>query len=309
MEKGIVIYMSERLIVERILRMVPNCTITFENGNCVGVDLTNKNCIFEGLIRNYSNKDKEEIVKLISKLPSLKIINLRKNKLLNIPDFDLSKTEFLNLGSNYLKKVRIYGERLIYLDLSVNELDEAPVLNCKNLNILKFHKNNIKMLPDYSDLQSLEFLNLYLNRMNQIPEFIWKLVNLKFFSWGVSSIKEISPNIKNLKNLKWLSLVANKISYLPEELCGLRKLAGMRLHKNEIKELPMDFGKLQNLRLLTLYQNKLTRLPFSFSELKFEKLNIANNPLSLEYREIAKKTCYQWFVDELGSEFFMRSYN
>jgi internalin A len=301
--------MSERSIIEKILKMVPNCSITFEGDRCAGVDLTSSNCIFEGLIRNYSNKDKEEIVKLIAELPSLKTINLRKNRLQKIPGFDLSRTEFLNLGSNYLKKVNIHGEKLLYLDLSVNELEEAPVLNCKNLVTLKLHKNHIKELPDYSHLQSLEFLNLYLNRMNKIPEFTWQLGNLKFFSWGISSIKEIPTNVKNLHNLNWLSLVANKITCLPEELCNLKSLIGLRLHKNEIERLPENFGKLQNLKSLTLYQNKLTCLPSSFSELKFEKLNIADNPLPFEYREIAKKTCSHWFVDELGSDFFIRSYN
>lgn len=275
------VILSQTIMIGKLKTLVPGITFKFRNNDCIGIILTDSNYIYHGLIRHYSNSEKETILNLISKIETLEYLDLRKNCLGILPDLSHLNLKYLDLASNYLGIFPTWINNLVnleFLNLGVNEINFIPEINLINLKTLKLHKNNIVKLPNLGDLYNLKFLNLYLNKIKNIPDFVFRLINLEYFSWGISSIKVLSGQIGKLINLKWLSLVINKLEYLPDSFCELTNLIGIRLHKNYLRELPKNIGNLINLEQLTVYDNKIEKLPESFSNLKkLRKLNLAKN--------------------------------
>ena len=286
-------------IVEKLKKIIPNAKFEFENERCTSIDLTDDNYIFHGLIRNYSDTSKKEIIQYISKFQNLKKLNLRKNKLLQIPDFDLYNLEFLDLGSNYLKKTPIFfkNSNLKYLNLGVNELKEIPEWfnDFSNLETIKLHKNKLNSINNIDNCKKIKFFNIYFNLIKKIPDFIWNYKKVEFFSWGISGITQISDKIANWENLNWLSLVSNKLETIPDCICFLKNIKGLRLHKNKIKYLPENIGLLDKLEQLTLYNNQIKNLPESFKYLKLKKLNIARNKFEKKPILYSDWLCYNDF--------------
>lgn len=236
------------------------------------------NSLFGGTIRH------DRDISGLEKLEGLKYLDLRKNRLGKLPDLGhLTDLEYLDLSSNYMGGFPIWIKnlrKLKYLSVGVNEIECLPdFIGEFEFTTLKLHKNSIKYIPELNP--SIKFLNLYLNKA-KFPN-ISKLVNLEFFSWGVSSLKDIS-SIMALQNLRWLSLVANQIREIPDDICNWKHIIGMRLHKNKIERLPDNIGNLKTLKQLTLYQNNLKNLPKSFYDLDLEKLNLKYN----EFSEVPK---------------------
>ena len=151
-------------ILKQIQRLVGcNFNYKIEDGKCVEVSLNDANYIYQGLIRNHTYKDKQNILELISKLKNLKKLDLRRNKLDNLPASieNLENLIFLDIGSNYLKEIPDFigdFKKLEYLNISVNELTKCPTLFYKLPNIKKLllHKNKFRTLDD--SIQTLEKL-------------------------------------------------------------------------------------------------------------------------------------------------------
>ena len=185
--------MSDRDIVAKILSFAPDATFQFDGDVCTYAKLNNKNNIFYGSIR--TKKNKPEIIHLISKLKSLQYLDLRKNRLNEIPDLGLQKLVHLDLASNYLKIVPnwIRKNNLTFLNLGVNNLEIIPewISEFDELTVLKLHKNKLTDISPIQTCKKVKFLNLYLNKMKEIPEFIWKFNDVEFFSWGLSEIIEL----------------------------------------------------------------------------------------------------------------------
>ena len=274
--------MKDREIVSKILKMVPSASFNFHNDCCVSLKLTNEDNIFFGLIRHYSPTQKNEIIRLIQNLSSLKVLDLRKNRLGKIDDLSSCPLEELDIGSNYIGELPVWLRNmptLKTLNIGVNELKKIPdwLPDLTNIETLKMHKNHLKELPDLSTMKKISYLNLYLNQWKNFPKFIWDC-DLEGFAWGISGIKEIPPQIGRWKNLKWLLFVGNKIERLPNEICSLTKLINLKLHKNHLKELPEKFGEIVELNELILHTNELEKLPESFNKLKkLKTLNLAKN--------------------------------
>jgi len=273
--------MSDRDIVKKILKYVPKATFEFEEDNCVSAVLTKKDHIHFGLMRSLSLTDKKEVLNLLAKLKSIRVLDLRKNRIGLIPDLGLEMLEHIDLASNYMGQVPewIKNKKLKFLNLGVNEIQELPewINEFTNLEVLKLHKNKIKGFEEISECKKIKFLNLYLNHAKKVPKFIWNFLDVEFFSWGVSGTTRLSEDIINWKNLQWISLVHNKLDSLPESICKLTQLKGIRANKNKISKLPNEIGNLCNLRQLSLYKNELKNLPDSFRMLRLEKLNLSHN--------------------------------
>ena len=273
--------MSDFQIVEEIKKYAPSATFSFENDRCVSGNFTNTNQIFFGSMRTLSNNDKTHVLKLVNSLKSLKFLNLRKNRLCNMPEMFLPNLEHLDLSSNYLGVVPTWVKncKLIYLSLGVNNLVVIPdwIGDMENLQVLKLHKNQLTNVESIKSCNKIKFLNLYLNSIKKFPSFIFNFSDIEFFSWGLSDTEEISEDIGNWKNLQYLSLVANRIKYLPDSICDLNNLIGLRVHKNNLQQLPNNIGNLKNLEQITAYCNNLTFLPDSFSNLRLKKCNLVYN--------------------------------
>ena len=159
---------------------------------------------------------------------------------------------------------------------------------------LKAHKNNISNIGELNS--KIKVLNLYLNKFDFIPSFVWDLSLLEVFSFGMTKIKSISDKIANLKNLNWLTLVTNDLAYLPDSLCDLQKLQGMNFTKNKLNVLPTNIGNLK-IKELSLHSNELEFLPNSFWDLKLNKLNLSSNKLDI--------ACKSKLIDRFGEICFL----
>lgn len=270
--------MLERQIVQSIQKLAP-CQANFEQDHCIELQFVDKLHPYYGTMRH--SKDKKTIFELINKLTSLRTLNFRKCRLEIAPDLDLPNLNHLDLSSNYLGKVPEWIRTLAldYLNLGVNNLMQIPDwFSEQEFKVLKLHKNQITHFPTLKP--TLQFLNLYLNKKPTIPDFVWDLNHLEFFSWGMSNITHIPEEIGSLKNLLWLSFVPNALVEIPKTFALLKKLRGVRFAKNQIQRLPENFGELESLEELTLYDNQIQELPESFYQLSLKKFNIAKNPLS-----------------------------
>ena len=132
--------MSDLDVVSQILKIIPDATFEFQQEKCIVAKITNKSNLFFGCMRNLSNSDKIEVLKLISCLKNIRHLDLRKNRLNKIIDFDLPELEHLDLASNYLSNVPVWikNNNLKFLNLGVNNLINIPdwMSNFKELQVL-----------------------------------------------------------------------------------------------------------------------------------------------------------------------------
>lgn len=218
--------MTDRDVVAAIGRLVPGVRSQFRGDECHALFLTKSDCLLGGLARRLSPADKREVLRLVSLLPHLRLLNLRRNRLGPVPDLGLERLEWLDLGSNYMGAVPDWLRRLPlqYLSLGVNELKFIPDwLGGLPLTTLKLHKNEIANVDAVRPLRALKFLNLYFNRIKPFPEFVFEFPNVRFFSWGVSGLERLPDGVGRWAELRWLSLVANRLTELPGR--GLRPAA------------------------------------------------------------------------------------
>jgi Leucine-rich repeat (LRR) protein len=85
-------------------------------------------------------------------------------------------------------------------------------------------------------LTSLEVLNMYANRIKQIPPQIGNMTKLNDLSLGMNCLTEL-PGNRILEILKG-QLIDHAFS---DEICNLTKLASLRLLNNKIERLPGSF--------------------------------------------------------------------
>ena len=176
--------------VDWIRSRVPKVTSRFEGESCVELRLTDPNSLFYGLIRHFSPVEKAEILDRVCQLRNLKVLDLKKNRLGALPaemGF-LTGLEHLNLSSNCLGVAPEWLSRLRqlrYLNLGMNDLRELPVGICEmeNLEVLRLLKNRIETLSEsFHVVKKLKTLDLYMNKIARIPDFIFSLTEMEYFS-------------------------------------------------------------------------------------------------------------------------------
>lgn len=266
--------------IKRIEELKKLCKFSYnmDGENCTEISFHNED-EFGSTIRR--SLFKKEIIRLVSLMPALKMLNLRKSKLGYIPEMDSRELEFVDLSCNDLESVPDWvtkQRKLRFLNLGANKLKSIPDISELPLEVLKVHKNiEIESLPKMGD--RIKTINLFLlPKIKSIPKDVFDLP-LESLAFGVTEMKHLH-NLASLPLLKWLILVANQMESIPDDICDLNYLEGLWLSKNKLERLPEKFGNLKSLKILALYSNKLTHLPNSFYDLNLKKLNIAKNPLS-----------------------------
>lgn len=275
--------MSDRDILAALERRIGRpFAHTLEGDRCVALDLTSADYLFRGLVRRHSRAEKQEIMALVSRLSGLRMLNLRRNKLFELPESfrNLRELEHLNLGSNYLGHVpaQIRGfSRLTYLHLGNNDITDLPpwIGSFERLEYLTLHKNlKLRSVDVLAGHKTLKTLNLYLISLGSAPGFMYDLTSLVSLTlWNTT----LSDEVVRLTNLEFLTDCGG-LKTLPEGFTQLKKLRMARLYQNRLERLPDNVGDLENLEQLSLYQNRLTRLPDSMVRLKkLTKLNLGWN--------------------------------
>ncbi|MBN1216189.1 MAG: GTP-binding protein [Candidatus Lokiarchaeota archaeon] len=163
----------------------------------------------------------------ISNLKSLKILHLENNILNTLPeDFgDLKSLEILYLDNNPLKSL---PNRFCLL-INLKELYiEAPHF---------FFRASLSELPKYfSNLKSLEILNLNSHDLKSLPNSFGKLPSLRVLILNDNKLKELPDSFGDLKSLQILNIENNLLKTLPDSIGDLYQLIILKLTNNFLQK-------------------------------------------------------------------------
>lgn len=212
--------------------------------------------------------------------PSLDLItelDLKDNNLGAIPQTGLSKLK--NLRKLYLSGNRISNipgrafadyasaERLEKLDMSGNSLSNLGSNSLEGLTALKeltLEKNSFNAIPTQGIAtvrDSLEDLNLGLNKINNVPVNALQFPNLKSLSLEFNGIQGITPEaFRGVPNLKFLYLSGNKFRrFDPNMFRFIQRLEILGMGEMPIPSLPNDaFRNTPVLRRLEMTEAAVT---------------------------------------------------
>jgi len=267
-------------------KMTANDDITFIEieGNTINQKTVNK-------IGSYSDTLESVIfdkVTTFSKNLSLEPLKVNELKFDNSDVPYTGEEQEFYIPKNILKtaknvnKIAIYGFNIS--QRNINEIASLTKLTSLDFNDCTFDEN-----MDYTNLKNLKNLtNLYLDtifikgegerKLNELPESICKLKNLKKLISYRNDISSIPKCIKNLTNLEELDFNLNKLISIPKEINNLTNLKVLSLDGNKLETLPEEFGELTKLEELSLLGNKISTLPDEFGNLvSLKKLDLSYN--------------------------------
>ncbi len=196
---------------------------------------------------------------------------------------DYSKLLLFNLvlKPQTLKEIPIIYEKVAYFTIDIFYL----TLRIKHY--LFMEASSLQETLKHKD--EVTYLQLYRQKLKEIPKEVFELKNLEELVLYDNSIKVIPPEIGKLKKLKKLSIERNNLKSLPNELFELKELEGLHLDNNPIKTIPAEIGQLKKLNSLDLYSCKLTELPIEIGDLsKLNRLSLNHNQLTKLPEEIGK---------------------
>ncbi|MDE3055295.1 MAG: leucine-rich repeat domain-containing protein [Verrucomicrobiota bacterium] len=203
------------------------------------------------------------------------------------------------LGLKTLPPVFDRMKNLKSLDLSINQLTDAPISSLVNLRELDLEGNQLTCLSGLDALVNLEYLDLSRNNFAEflIPDTLVNLQLLNLFDNLLTSLSvpptltqlqtlDLSDNLLTallgldaLSNLQELFLCSNQFSTfsLPNTLINLQKLD---LSGNKLTAL-LGLDALIHLRQLLLFSNQFPILSIPNTLINLQELNLSNNKLSL----------------------------
>ena len=134
-------------------------------------------------------------------------------------------------------------------------------------------------------------VSFYKKNLEQIPNYVFQLTNLKKLFLYNNQLKDLPAEIGNLTHLTELDLDNNQLEDLPAEIGNLTNLTELYLRNNQLKDLPAEIGNLTNLTLLILESNQLKDLPAEIVNLtNLTRLDLDNNQLEDLPAEIVNLT-------------------
>ncbi|XP_033126077.1 leucine-rich repeat-containing protein 69-like isoform X1 [Anneissia japonica] len=211
---------------------------------------------------NLSSKNLLKVPKLIGKLQGLNNLQLKNNKIHDLP------VEFSALT------------KLVALNIGNNNLEEIPEL--------------------LGQLHSLETLHLFGNKIQKLPnKVLGGLRNLTFLNLNNNDLRTVTPTINKLVNLQYLSLDGNNLTSLPSELCAISSLTELHAANNQLTALPLEIGFLVNLTKLYLQKNKIRELPEGIGKLyNLQVIDVAANDLRIFPTELHKLPLQELYCEE-----------
>ncbi|XP_053995102.1 chaoptin-like isoform X1 [Hylaeus volcanicus] len=214
-----------------------------------------------------------------SSLKTLKYLTwlyLRGNdfKYLELPDFQSSNLEFIDVSENCIEWIRAPSMtnrtlKIREFNLDSNKLTSLPAGIFDRLDIRRIHlsSNSLKNVDDdaFRGLEdSLEYLNLENNDLPNVPGAVSRLRKLSYLYLANNDIRNISGDAfqEFAENLRALSLATNSLDVVPvTALLRCQRLLHLNLGYNKISHVQSgDFEWAEDLEILLLRNNVLTKL-------------------------------------------------
>lgn len=219
---------------------------------------------------------------------------LMNNKFNEVPEpiFSLTNLKILRLQNNHIASIPQSVSKLKYLfEISIedNELYEFPsyLSKIKTIHRLWIDKNKLKSVPRHLDFTNLQRFSISQNNLTDFGGIIeWNKLQILILS--ENNIEEIPEEIKNLTQLKKLYLNKNKIRMIPFQIGELKELTDLQAQDNLIEDIPLSIGELVQLEIIDFANNHIKIVPPSMGLLhKLEYLNLKGNPIISPPIEIA----------------------
>ena len=179
--------------------------------------------------------------------------------------------------------------KLKFCDLSANMIFELPDLpsSIENLNISMNPISNISCISKFA---SLNYLNIKLCQIREIPDSIRKLTKMTFLDLSINPISELPYGLSQLSKLKVLSLDETNISELPPGISTFTNLELLGLSKTKIATLPDFISSFKNLTTLHMNHTLITSIPCGVSDLNnLKDVRTVGSPLDQESLDILLK--------------------
>jgi Leucine-rich repeat (LRR) protein len=205
--------------------------------------IKNLKCLVE---INLSNNALTSIPEEIGFLTELEVVNFSFNKINLIPNIigNLKKIKKLDLSENLITSIPLeinYLSLLEELILFKNKIvsDSKNLINLEglvNLKYLDLHNNFFVEFMGLPNSEKLDTLIMGYNRLEKIQN-LNSAPNLSVLDLNNNKIENFPEEILGLKELKTLNLMNNSLNDIPPRLCFLKKLVRINLEGNPLKKL------------------------------------------------------------------------
>ena len=227
----------------------------------------------------------EEIPLAISRLRSLRCLQLQENRLTFLPETISNCTHLVevNLTKNQLAALPTSVgmlKNLRILRLGQNSFECLPheIGYLSNLCYLDLHGNKLWYLPfSIGKLNRLKYLNLANNRFEHLPLPVCKILSLIILNLRGNALMSLLPEFDSLCHLEELNLAYNKFEVIPQAIFRLKLLLYLNVTGNKLHILPAAITTIKNLKVLHVQGNQLVHIPDMLPALQY--LNISNNNL------------------------------
>ncbi len=202
------------------------------------------------------------------------------NRILYLLEADNFKGKwFFKKEAQFLRDFdNVYNHEIKFIDLTGvgeeedyflhTQSDKIVVIQDQHITGLVFDRCELKIIPEsIGNLNHLEFLNFYSNKIEKLPESIGTLENLRVLKIGYNLFKKIPENFKNLVNLEYLDFSGLKLGFLPEWISLCKNLSNLGACDMDLKEIPEWISNLSKLGWLELSWNPITKIPDFLGEM------------------------------------------
>ncbi|KAF8017396.1 hypothetical protein BT93_H2537 [Corymbia citriodora subsp. variegata] len=186
-------------------------------------------------------------MKVIKNLKVLNLTNCRR----------LERTPNFSAHANLERLILRGCNKLVEIDRSICQLKCLASLDVRNC-------RNLRMLPDEPEHANLEYLFLGdCKSLKRLPNYIEKWESLIELDISGTRIEELPDSIGNLKNLKVVKMTRSHISKIPSSLWTIMKLEKLEAANNPLLHVEIGNGidRSPSLRILELMCAKIQAVP------------------------------------------------